>query len=71
MSTVTIDSVHEESRPSRGLFTRALERIDEVQMHRARAIAKPYLLELSDEELHETGYTREEVSRWPSGGRWL
>lgn len=71
MAIMTVDGVQAAKEPKRGFLARALERVHNVQMQRARAIAKPFLLDLSDQELAEIGYAREEVSRWPTGPRWL
>lgn len=72
MTTITVDGLHAESEPKGGFFARVLERIAEAQMQRARAVARPYLLGLSDEELSHVGHTRDEISCWPqSGARWV
>jgi uncharacterized protein YjiS (DUF1127 family) len=69
---MTIDGVHAGRERKSGVFARALERMAAAQMDRGRAIAKPYLLSLDDEELSDLGYRREEIQRWPSGAaRWL
>ncbi|MGH6923366.1 MAG: hypothetical protein ACRED5_06470 [Propylenella sp.] len=70
MTTIAVDGIRSEREPRRGLFARALERVAEAQMERARAIAKPHLLAM-DEELRRIGYTREEIRRWPGGASWL
>ena len=71
MATVTVDSLHAEKEPRHGFLARAYERWTRTQMHRARAIAKPYLLDMTDADLKEIGYTRDEISHWPTGPRWL
>jgi hypothetical protein len=71
MATITYDGIRAEPEKRQSFFARALERIADAQMSRARAIAKPHLLELDDAELASVGYTREEVSRWPNGARWI
>jgi hypothetical protein len=69
---IAIDGIHARGERKGGFFARALERVAEAQTERGRAIAKPYLLSLDDEELQHLGYRREEIQRWPSGaGRWL
>jgi hypothetical protein len=69
---MTIDGIHAGTERKSRFFARALERMAEAQMARGRAIAKPHLLALDDEELQHLGYRREEIQRWPSGaGRWL
>jgi hypothetical protein len=45
--------------------------LEDAQVQRARAIAKPHLLTLDDEELARFGYTRDQVRRWPTGSYWL
>jgi hypothetical protein len=71
MATITLDGVCAESEPKRGFLARMLDRMMEAQMYRARAIAKPYLLAMNDDELRQIGYTREGIRQWPSGARWL
>jgi hypothetical protein len=72
MAVTTADHLHVASERKRGFFSRAFERFAEAQSERARAIAKPHLLALDDEELTHLGYDRDEIRRWPSGGpRWL
>jgi uncharacterized protein YjiS (DUF1127 family) len=71
MATITADGLHAETERKRGFFARVLDRMGEAQMQRARAIAKPHLLALDDEELAQLGYTRDEVRRWPAGASWL
>lgn len=71
MAIVTVDGIHAERAPKRGVFAEFLEAIAEAQMQRARAIAKPHLLAMDDDELRKVGYSREEIRRWPSGARWL
>jgi uncharacterized protein YjiS (DUF1127 family) len=71
MTTITADGVHADTEHKRGFFSRALERISEAQMQRARALAKPHLLTLGDEELEALGYTRDEINAWPQGAKWL
>jgi uncharacterized protein YjiS (DUF1127 family) len=71
MTTITVDGVHADTEHQRGFFSRALERISEAQMQRARALAKPHLLTLSDAELETLGYTRDEIDAWPQGANWL
>jgi uncharacterized protein YjiS (DUF1127 family) len=71
MATIAYDGIRAEPETRRGFFARALERIAEAQMSRARAIAKPHLLDMDDAELASIGYTREEISRWPNGARWM
>jgi len=71
MATITLDGMRAEGAPKRGFFARVLDRMAEAQVQRARAIAKPHLLALDDEELRQIGYTREEISLWPAGAPWL
>ncbi len=71
MATITLDGIRAGSERKQGFFARMLKRMAEAQMSRARAISKPYLLAMDDEELRQIGYSRDEVSRWPSGARWL
>lgn len=69
---ITFDGTHAVRERKGGFFARALERMAEAQMQRGRAVARPYLLALDDEELQQLGYRRDEIKRWPSGGgRWL
>lgn len=69
---MTIDGIHAGTERKSGFFARTLERMAAAQMNRGRAVAKPYLLSLDDDELSHLGYRREEIQRWPSGaGGWL
>jgi hypothetical protein len=72
MATITLDGVRPETGTTRGFFARALERIGDAQMARARAIAKPHLLAMDEAELVRLGYNRDEIVRWPNGSAgWL
>jgi hypothetical protein len=71
MTTITADGIRSKGESKRGFFARALDRVMEAQMYRARATAKPHLLVMDDEELRRLGYTRAEIERWPSGALWL
>lgn len=69
MATITADRFQVEREMKRGLLGRAYERIVDAQMARARALTRPHLLALDDNELRALGYSREEISRWPTSGR--
>jgi hypothetical protein len=72
MATITLEGLRPESGRARGFLARALERIGEAQMNRARAIAKPHLLAMDEAELVRLGYDRKEIARWPNGSAgWL
>jgi uncharacterized protein YjiS (DUF1127 family) len=70
MSVVTMDSVA-RSAPRRSFLARLIEAIAASQMSKARAIAKPHLLALDDEELAVLGHRREDVRRWESLSNWV
>jgi hypothetical protein len=59
------------SRHSRGFFARWLARIETGQLRQARAVARPHLLRLGDDELARLGYRRDEIRRWESLSHWI
>jgi len=72
MAITTADGMHVVEERKSGFWSRAFARIAEAQTERARAIAKPHLLALDDEDLARIGYERADIQRWPSGGAaWL
>ena len=71
MATTTAGRYAAPRRRRRGFVARALGRVADAQMQQARAVTKPHLLALSDADLRTLGYTRDEISRWPSGAHWL
>lgn len=71
MTTIAVDGLHAGTERKRGFFARVLAGLSEAQMMRARGLAKPHLLALTDEELAQLGYTRAEIAQWPQGYHWL
>jgi hypothetical protein len=64
MATTTIDSARFDTPRERSFWGRVFDRIAEAQMQKARAMVRPHLLALDNEELALVGYTREEIGRW-------
>jgi hypothetical protein len=71
MSVVTIDGARLAPPRGRSRLARLLERIAASQMSKARAIAKPHLLALDDDDLAVLGHRREEIRRWESLSNWM
>jgi hypothetical protein len=71
MAVTTIDSVRVETPRRPSFLARVLEGVVQGQMRRARAMAKPHLLALGDDDLAELGYKREEIRRWESMASWI
>jgi hypothetical protein len=71
MSVVTIDGARLAPARGRSRLAHFLHRVAASQMSKARAIAKPHLLALPDEDLAVLGHRREEVRRWESLSNWM
>jgi len=71
MAITTIDRAGIRTRHSRGFFARWFERIEAGQMRKARAMARPHLLALADDDLSRLGQKRDEIRRWESMSHWL
>jgi hypothetical protein len=69
---VTADHVGRvDGRRGAGFFNRMLERVSAARLLQARAIARPFLLSLDDEELKVLGYRRGDVRRWANAATSL
>lgn len=78
MAVTTIDGIQVDTRPAPGpmrrlldRIARLLDRVAEGQMAKARAVAKPHLLALDDENLALLGHKRAEIARWESLSYWV